>query len=351
VLIRRFTSSVGDPATRGLEFGSAHAREVARTVDGYRALFGISDAELTALGDEALDRIAAWSPELGAEVRGIAAGAALPVAHVAAINARTEILAALGRVPVGECSTVVALRDADHEPIAAQNWDWYTGMDGNWLEWTIPHPDGRRVTTFTEYGLVGKIGVNDRGVGTLFNMLHHDDDGASVGVPVHVVARRILDDAHDISEARGICASARVSASTAVTVVCRRSAGKAAATMELWPNGPGEVPPDVDGLLLHTNHFLSEPARFGDDGLFEESTTLERLEALRERLHGRGGDLTEGDALTALSSHTAGVCCHPKPTLTDEPPHATLATIQIDLAGATLDISAGRPCEARRAAR
>ena len=111
------------------------------------------------------------------------------------------------------------------------------------------------------------------------------------------------------------------------------------------------MPPDADGLLLHTNHFLSEPARLGDDCLFEESTTIERLEALREHLDGRGGDLTEGEAVVALSSHTAGVCCHPKPDLTDELPYATLATIRIDLAGATLDISAGRPCEARRTAR
>ncbi len=350
-MIRRFVSTVAKPAARGREFGAVHSRELAATVDGYRALFGASETDLATLGGEALDRIDRWAPELAEEIRGIADGAGLPVHEVAALNARTEILAALGRVAVGECSTVVALGGADDEPVAMQNWDWYIGMDGNWLEWTIPHPDGRRVTTFTEYGILGKIGVNDRGVGVLFNMLHHDDDGASVGVPVHIVARRILDDAHDIQAAKEICASARVSASTAVTVVSGRSAGRAAATMELWPDGPGEVPPDADGLLLHTNHFLSEPARFGDAGLYEGTTTEERLEYLHSRLDGRGADLTEGEALAALSSHTAGVCCHPNPALIDEPPHATLASIRIDLAGSTLDISAGRPCEARPAAR
>ena len=207
-MIRRFVSTVGKPAARGREFGAVHSRELAETVDGYRALFGASEADLATLGGEALDRIDRWAPELADEIRGIADGGGLPVRDVAALNARTEILAALGRVAVGECSTVVALGGADDEPVAMQNWDWYTGMDGNWLEWTIPHPDGRQVTTFTEYGIVGKIGVNDRGVGVLFNMLHHDDDGASVGVPVHVVARRILDDAHYIQAAKGdLCVS------------------------------------------------------------------------------------------------------------------------------------------------
>jgi isopenicillin-N N-acyltransferase-like protein len=121
--------------------------------------------------------------------------------------------------------------------------------------------------------------------------------------------------------------------------------------MELWPDGPGEVPPDADGLLLHTNHFLSEPARFGDAGLIEGSTTVERLEALHFLLARRGGGLIEDEALAALSSHVAGVCCHPNPDLTDEPPYATLATIRLDLVHSTLAISAGRPCEVRPAAR
>ena len=347
-MIRRFTSAVAEPAARGREFGAVHAREVSATVEGYRDLFAVRDADLSALGGEALDRIDLWAPELGEEIRGIAAGARLPVTHVAAINARTEILARLGRVRAGECSTVVALRGGEAEPVAMQNWDWCTSMDGHWLEWTLPYPDGRRVTTFTEYGIVGKIGVNDRGVGVLFNMLHHRDDGAFIGVPVHVVARRILDTARDVDAAIGICASARVSASTAITVVGGLSAGRTAVTAELWPDGPGLVLPAADGLLLHTNHFLSDPARVGDSGPAGGSDTVERLDALRCSLDGRGADLTAVEALAALSQHDGGVCCHPDPDGMAGPQHATLATIRLDLARSTLAIGAGPPCELGR---
>ena len=32
------------------------------------------------------------------------------------------------------------------------------------------------MTTVTEFGMLAKIGVNDRGVGVMLNMLHHRND-------------------------------------------------------------------------------------------------------------------------------------------------------------------------------
>ena len=71
-----------------------------------------------------------------------------------------------------ECSTVIALPPG-RPPVAVQTWDWYDAMADGWFTWTIPHPDGRVVQTVTEFGMLAKIGVNDRGVGVMLNMLHH----------------------------------------------------------------------------------------------------------------------------------------------------------------------------------
>ncbi|HEY5854615.1 MAG TPA: C45 family peptidase [Aldersonia sp.] len=175
----RFRSTATDPLARGHEFGAAHLRQVAATVAAYQRLFDRAAGtavDLDHWGAQAYDAIAAVSPALADEVIGIAAGAGLPRNHVAAINARTEILAALGAVGVNECSTVVALRE-DAAPVAVQAWDWYADLADLWLVWEIAHADGRRTTTVTEYGIVGKIGVNDRGLGILFNILHHRQDG------------------------------------------------------------------------------------------------------------------------------------------------------------------------------
>lgn len=331
-MTRTFTSSPLEPGARGHEFGRALAGPVRSTVDAYLALFaergGPAD-RVESLGLAALDRIGAWAPDLAEEIVGIAAGAAVPVARLAAVNARTEVLAQLGAPGRGECSTVVS------GAVAMQNWDWYVSMAGNWLAWTIPHPDGRLVTTVTEYGLVGKIGVNGHGVGTLFNILHHRLDGTGMGVPVHVVARRILDTASSVPDGLALCASAAAlgfSASTSITIV--DSAGAVAA--ELWPGGVGQVRAG-DGPLMRTNHFLSAPAREGDTWTEHGQDTHLRLAELRRRL---SGPVTAQEALDALTDHDSGLCCHPGP---DEV-HATLATVTLDVAAGTLRVTEGQPC-------
>jgi isopenicillin-N N-acyltransferase like protein len=346
---RTFTSAVADPAARGYEFGSVHAGEVATTVRRYRRLFAglyFADVDLDAVGAVALRRIESWAPELAEEIDGIAAGAGLPVEHVAAVNARTEIIAGLRRdlpTAVTECSALVALGGPGATAVAAQNWDWYVDFADNWLEWTIPHPDGRRVRTLTEYGVLGKIGVNDAGLGLLFTMLHHRDDGEGIGVPVHIVARRVLDQARDIDDGMALCASAAPSASSSLTMV----AGDRAVSAELWPGGPGFRAPDDDGVLVRTNHFLTDPARAGDQVPAEAPTTLTRYDSVRRSLSARiatGHPVTADDAVAALADHGGGVCSHP---LAEEPAdlrHGTLATVVLDLAGAGLTAHTGPPC-------
>jgi len=349
-VIRRFTSTVAGPAARGEEFGAHHATEVASTVDAYRRVLAPA-GPIDVLGTAALNRIEEFSPALAEEVRGIAGGAGVPASHLAAVNARTEILAiaarSMGTAAPSECSAVVCLGDDDDEPVAAQTWDWYPELADNWLEWTIPHPDGRRVVTVTEHGIVGKIGINGYGVGLLLNILHHRTDGAGVGVPVHVVARHILDAAQTVHSGLTTAASARVSASSTITLVGSRKAGKTAVSTELWPDGPGHALPTPDGLLVHTNHFLSDPARLGDLKPVTAPDTLVRYEVLRRRLHRYGGRADADQVLAAMADHTGGVCCHPDPLATDGPTYATLATIRLDFAAGAVVTHAGGPCTLR----
>jgi isopenicillin-N N-acyltransferase-like protein len=355
-MTRRFTSAVAQPHARGVEFGRAHTAEITATVAAYLRLFALTrnpsvdgvptdlPPVIDRLGGLALERVHAWAPDLAEEIRGIAAGAGQTPERIAALNARTEILANLDAGVGDECSTVVSL--ASGQPVAMQNWDWYDVMSANWLEWTIPFPDGRRVTTVTEYGVVGKIGVNDRGVGTHFNILHHRDDGAGIGLPVHVIARSILDSADDTASAVAMCTAARagegLTASTAITVVDRSSAVSA----ELWPGGVGEACPDDDGLLIRTNHFLTEPAASGDTYPDRDTDTVARYAGLRDALAGLGPHVTREAVFAALAEDRDGVCCHPVPEGPVELRHATLATVAVDPAHATLWVNAGSPCQA-----
>jgi isopenicillin-N N-acyltransferase-like protein len=351
-MTRHFASTVATSRGRGEEFGETHRAEIARTIAGYDAVFSMRRADAThvanAIGTSTLHTLEQWSAPLAEELHGMADGAAQSAERLAGINARTEVLAALGTQLRGECSTVVFLGDEFAQPVAMQNWDWFAGMADNWLVWTIPHEDGRVTTTVTEYGILGKIGINSAGVGVLFNILHHTSDGTrSDGVPVHLLARQVLDSATDANTALAAIAGAQVNASTAMTVVAGTAAGKTATTAEVWPHGPEFVLPNPDGLLLHTNHFLASAAQPGDTEPRDSPDTLNRYEVLQRSLHPRRDKITAADVREVLTSHvgdSGAICCHPAADAAIDEQYATLATVELDFDAQTVVATAGNPC-------
>ncbi len=346
--VRTFTSSVLPPADRGRELGERHRGDVERTVAAYRRLFAARatrpfDVDLWA--DRAWATITELAPEAAVEIAGIAEGARVPAREVAMLNARTELLAVADPTGVvDECSTVVALPE-NGRPVAVQTWDWYAAMSDDWFVWTIPHPDGHVVQTVTEYGVLGKIGVSSHGVGVMFNMLRHADDALAeekgLGFPVHLLSRRILDTARDTDEALATARDVGTSASTSLTVV--DESGRAA-SVELFPGGPGVVRPE-GGVLVRTNHFVSEEGAAGclaasiGPGSAVRRTTL--LDAFA------GGVPRDADEVVgAMHDHreVGGVCAHPDTSTDPVLWHATLATVALDVVDRTLHVTAGGPC-------
>jgi isopenicillin-N N-acyltransferase-like protein len=331
---------------RGTAIGAAWRARIGVAWEGYERLFaavGAGEGLQRDVAERSLDQTRSWAPALAGEIDGIAAGAGLESWRVAALNARTEILAAAGAATVGECSTFVLAPPSGGPPRTIQTWDWYEKLRENMLLLAVATEEGRAVHLFTEFGIVGKIGVNDAGLGLHFNILHHRDDGRPAGVPVHVVARRILDEATTIAEATAIAGSATVSASTVLTVVGWDGERASARCLELSPAGVGVLEPDVGGMLLHTNHFLDAGLAAGEAEADAGSTTRARLAALTER----AGDLTVATDPTtharALIDHDAGICCHSGDAMDGEPA-ATLATISLDVAGSRVHAHAGGPC-------
>ena len=170
------------PEARGRQLGRERADEIRR--DARRSTSAssrrrpASRSTSTASAREALGAIGAWAPDLAREIEGIAEGAGLPVEHVAALNARTEVLALAAR---GRPRRVQRRRRAGRRaatgPVALQTWDWHEELASSFHVLRIEHRDGRVVRTLTEYGIVGKLGVSGRGLGLLLNILHHEGDG------------------------------------------------------------------------------------------------------------------------------------------------------------------------------
>ncbi|MGN6678474.1 MAG: C45 family autoproteolytic acyltransferase/hydrolase, partial [Streptosporangiaceae bacterium] len=107
-MIRHYRSAPATPYERGLDFGSAHSAAIAATAARYADLFAATagrQVDALALGSDAMTAIRQFSAAAASEIVGIAEGAGLPAEQIAALNARTEILAALHSSHRGECST------------------------------------------------------------------------------------------------------------------------------------------------------------------------------------------------------------------------------------------------------
>ena len=343
-----FRSTTTQARARGQEFGTTFAAQIKANISSYRGIFDQRSGgsfDVAAAGRQALAVTAGFAPALHEEMQGMADGAGVEPEWIGALNARTEILAMIGAGLRGECSAVIHLPPDLSAPVAVQTWDWFQVFDPSWLVWEIPLADGSITRTMTEYGIVGKAGVNSRGLGLLFTILHHAADGAGIGVPVHIAARWALDTAPNIYRAGQMLASATVSASSSLNLVAYENGIGKALSVELHPSGPSFILPDADGFLIHTNHFLapgpaahdSEPRSFPD--------TLLRRDLLRRKL-GTFERPTSTDVLEVMASLQGGegaVCCRPEPGSDPASAYATLATIILDVQAGTMAVLKGGP--------
>lgn len=338
-----FRSSETDPFRRGREFGAIHKDQVRDTLRSYQALFAAlagAPVALDDLGAEALAAIGQHAPAYKAEIEGIAAGAEIAPALLGALNARTEILARLKLRSRGECSAIVHADYGAGKPVALQNWDWYEGLVDRWVIWEIPHADGSMTTTFTEFGILGKIGINSHGVGLLFTILSHEADGGAFGLPVHLAARQALDQGMHLNRAMQTLAAAKVSASSSMTLVSDEAGTASAVSTELYPGGAGFVFPDEKGWLVRTNHFLTERPHQSDLSIRAFPDTLLRHHVLTRQL-ARLGKPALPDIIKCMRCGVGGdgaVFATPNADQPDEPQFVTVATIQLDFERRSLNI-------------
>jgi isopenicillin-N N-acyltransferase-like protein len=334
---------------RGHAIGATYGAYVRATSARYLRHFqqlGIPAGQVREIVENSRTALQSWAPALSVESDAIAEAAGLTAWRVAAVGARTEVLAVAPSASEGECSTAVYV-PPDGPPQTIQTWDWHGELATDALLLQLTTPDGRGVKLFTEFGAAAKIGVNDGGLGLHFNILSHRSDNGSGGVPVHAIARRILEDASTIEEAHAIARSATVSASTVLTVATSHDGVVDAASIEMSPAGVAVVTPGDDGWLLHTNHFLS-PIQRGGDTVDAASTSVERYEhvaSVREAMAGLD-PAERAAAFCGQKGASAAICVRPDASKPVHEQWGTLLTISLDILQFGLDHREGTPDEA-----
>ncbi|GLK90290.1 C45 family autoproteolytic acyltransferase/hydolase [Pseudomonas turukhanskensis] len=341
-----FITDTTNPQQRGQQIGQRWATSIQRTCALYLDFFNQVDIDprrVQPLAEASLSALQGWAPDLAAELEATAIGAGVPLWQLAALNARTEILATMPAAK-GECSTAVFAPAGSEAPRTVQTWDWHDALVLEGLLLQLNSANGMQVKLFTEFGMLGKIGVNSAGVGLHFNILHHASDNASGGVPVHAIARCVLEEARSVGEAIALARSARVSASTVLTVFSRTDTAPRAVCIELSPAATAVVLPGGDGWLTHTNHFL-DPALSQGERSADLADTHARLAHVN---HARASmavdDLRErATAMCGAAGEQAPICFHPDLTQAPTERWETLLTVGIDTVTSELLYHAGTP--------
>ncbi|MHA3735483.1 C45 family autoproteolytic acyltransferase/hydrolase [Pseudomonas sp. Eth.TT006] len=347
-----FVTDTRNPQTRGHQIGVTWAAQIRQTVALYLDFFsqvGVPQTQVRAIGEASLQTLQGWCPSLAEEIVATAEAAKVPLWQLASLNARTEILAVMPASTEGECSTAVFAPDGELPPRTIQTWDWHDSLVPNGLILQLTAASGMTVKLFTEFGMLGKIGVNSAGLGLHFNILHHASDNGSAGVPVHAIARRILEEANSVDEAIALARSARVSASTVLTVFSREDSSPRAVSIEMSPVFTAVVRPDVEGWITHTNHFLDPELSFGERTP-DASTTYARFDHVNAaRRNMASGNLSRrADAMCGEAGEHAPICFHPDLNMPATERWETLLTIGIDTEHSVLEYAAGNPKQLAR---
>lgn len=279
----------GTPFARGRQHGSARRDEIAAVVDAWhRSLGGLAlDDAVQRLvhGTDFAAAIDRWTPGLGEEVRGIAAGAGIDADLALALSLGDELWV-LDAPPAG-CSAL-AVRSPD-ATIVAQTMDIEAWLDGS--QTIVRTPDAN---VLTHAGCVALNGVNRHGLAVCCNTLASLPRSTS-GLPVAFVVRGILEQRDVAGALRFLAAVPHASGQSYVL-------GDRSGTANVECSAAGVVSVDADtaGRILHTNHPLGDhegaEVRVGAPAYTENSE--QRLAALQGATP---AGTTADDVLAALA--------------------------------------------------
>jgi len=221
----------------------------------------------------------------------------------------------------------------------AQNWDWQEEQKENLISLSISQQKKPAISMITEAGIIGKIGLNSKGVGVCLNAIRAL--GVDFGkLPCHLALRTCLD-SETTEEAVATLRKSGLSSACHILVGDANEAVGVECTSVDIVNMP------TKGMLAHTNHLIKlHPGVEDKMALKDSPTRLDRINYLIQR------KLAEGPArvprardiqtLLADEENMPTAICRAR---TDESSIATLFSIIMDLKERTAQVSIGRPSQ------
>ena len=328
----------------GFQLGSAMKETVAdyfEVAGDYRESVAFFVGEGRAAVEAMLTHARAAFPRLVEEIEGMAEGVGVPFRHLFAYNCRSEI--GIMKDPPG-CSTF-ALRDGDRA-VLVHNEDGNDLNRGRMYLARVTPPSGVTFLAFVYPGLMPGNGpaVNSSGIVETTNYIQ--PKRVAEGIPRYFLSRAVLE-AADLDEAVDIVTTGPRAFPFHHNLLSLGESRILSVETAAYPEMVHDVM-EVDGLYLHTNHFL-HPAMTGEAGKerpydvpYVSSTT--RLDVLRRAMAEKGEPADAEEMVGMLSLHEGrpySPCRHPEGDVHG----VTLGTAVFETPFPGMTLYHGNPCE------
>ncbi|HVO90970.1 MAG TPA: C45 family peptidase [Casimicrobiaceae bacterium] len=347
----------GTPYERGRRYGQLARERILRSLALYRDVFvhraGLQWPDAVARAQRYEPHIAVFAPDCMDEMRGIADGAGVGKGDVLALNARSELMfAGTGaardiEAMACECTSFALLPEVTGgRTIVGQNWDWLPFARETALVLEVHREHLPSYVTIAEAGHLAKVGFNAAGLGMCTNTLVSSRDFDQSGVPYHIVLRALLD-AETISAATRMVYTAPRAFSANYLLAHRDGFAINLETTSGDATGVSATLPD-DGVVAHSNHFLSCDFAALDVRVAQHPHSLFRLDAMRRGLKAGGRRVDLDRVRATLRNHANepdAICSHPDVRQNPLERRTTVASVFADLDAGELWLTAGPPCE------
>ncbi|KAF3480802.1 uncharacterized protein GIQ15_06149 [Arthroderma uncinatum] len=333
----------GSPYDIGRQHGEQASQEVHGSLDFYKQMFKQSSsmewAEVCRTALKFLPLLETSFPNYMQEIRGIAQGAGVDVKSILALNVRTEI--AYGLFDDG--CTSLAWKSGG-ESFLAQNWDWDEEQAPNLISLHITSTISSKpsIHMITEAGIIGKIGLNSRGVGVTLNAIKAK--GVDFNrLPCHLALRIALESVSRV-EAIGKLWKVKVASACHITVADRTGGtGVECSAVDIaWLNMGDSVESRGD-VVTHTNHFVHKHKDGLRSVLFMPDSPA-RLDRVRELL-AQSGPTPEADRIEEIlkdeQGYPASICRKAE----GETSTTSLFSIVMNLTQIGATVKVGRPVD------
>jgi isopenicillin-N N-acyltransferase-like protein len=288
--------------------------------------------------------------ELIEELEGVAKGSGMRFEEILALNSRYELSfaytsAASNKITSSGC-TAFALNPEvtqNQHTLAGQNWDYRPGVENSCVILRIKQKRKPDIIMHTEAGIIGhKAGLNSAGLGVFGNYIRCEKDTFQTGLPACIKMRIILNSVN-LTDCLKILMNYEGPNSFNTIIVHRDGE---AIDVECTPDDTFFLYPK-QGILVHTNHFLSSSLRVKDTGKNLFPDTVVRSHRAFRLFRDKRKDLNLANVKDILSDHfdhPNSICRHRDELLHPNEQWETLASIIIDLTEGKMYYTKGPPC-------